>query len=170
MLKRIYWLPIIVLIMAGCGKTEDTTTYYGQNCNYTTSTVVAPAAEITYLQNYLSSRSITATKDSSGIFYKIDSVGSGTTAPTVCSGVTISYVGNLLTADNADPQFDAHTGVSFVLGDLILGWQRGLPLIRRGGSITLYIPPSLGYGSTAQGTVIPANSYLKFSIQLLGVQ
>jgi FKBP-type peptidyl-prolyl cis-trans isomerase FkpA len=54
------------------------------------------------------------------------------------------------------------------LGQLIVGWQKGLPLISSGGKITLYIPPSLGYGSAAAGS-IPANSILIFDIELISV-
>jgi FKBP-type peptidyl-prolyl cis-trans isomerase len=49
-----------------------------------------------------------------------------------------------------------------------LGWQYGLPLIKPGGKILLYLPPSLGYGSSPVGT-IPANSVLIFEVQLVSV-
>jgi FKBP-type peptidyl-prolyl cis-trans isomerase FkpA len=52
---------------------------------------------------------------------------------------------------------------------LILGWQYGIPLVKAGGRIMLYLPPSLGYGSQSTGT-IPANSVLIFDITLQGVQ
>ncbi|MEY3433469.1 MAG: hypothetical protein RL131_1405, partial [Bacteroidota bacterium] len=42
----------------------------------------------------------------------------------------------------------------------------GLPLINAGGKIKLYLPPSLGYGSRAVGS-IPANSVLIFEITLV---
>ena len=64
-------------------------------------------------------------------------------------------------------KFDENlTGTTFALGGLILGWQKGIPLIQKGGSINLYIPPSLGYGANATGS-IPANSILVFTIQLV---
>jgi FKBP-type peptidyl-prolyl cis-trans isomerase FkpA len=61
------------------------------------------------------------------------------------------------------------------LGQLIIGWQKGLPLIKSGGSITLFIPPSLGYGNqdirnSSGAVIIPANSNLKFTIDLVSVQ
>lgn len=171
--KRFLALLFIVVI-ASCAK-KDQSVSSGQSCPYIIPSTVAPAAEVTYLQNYLSSRSITATKDTSGLFYNIDSIGSGTVVPTVCSAVTIAYVGNLLSVDNSNAQFDANTNVTFALGDLITGWIKGISLIRKGGSITLYIPPTLAYGSTPRTDnngviVIPANSYLKFKIQLFNLQ
>ena len=60
------------------------------------------------------------------------------------------------------------------LGELIPGWQKGIPLIKKGGEVKLYIPPSLGYGSqnvTSGGVVVvPANSILIFDVQLADVQ
>jgi FKBP-type peptidyl-prolyl cis-trans isomerase FkpA len=105
------------------------------------------------------------------VFYKITNTGTGA-VPGVCSGITVKYTGTLLSGS----QFDQNTtGFSAVLGQLIVGWQKGLPIIKAGGSITLYIPPSLGYGSqdirNNSGTVvIPANSNLKFTIELTAVQ
>ena len=59
----------------------------------------------------------------------------------------------------------------FVLGALIEGWKKGLPLIKKSGEIILYIPPSLGYGSqdyvnSDNVVVIPKNSMLIFTIKL----
>ena len=84
--------------------------------------------------------------------------------PTVSSNVTVNYTGKLTNGNT----FDSGKGVSFGLNQLITGWQYGIPLIAPGGSITLYLPPSLAYGSRA--TVdIPANSVLIFTIDLVRV-
>jgi FKBP-type peptidyl-prolyl cis-trans isomerase FkpA len=47
-----------------------------------------------------------------------------------------------------------------------MGWKLGLPLIKAGGKIKLYLPPSLGYGNSVSGN-IPANSILVFEITLV---
>jgi len=65
-------------------------------------------------------------------------------------------------------QFDAANNVPFQLSRLVIGWQEGIPLIGTGGSITLYLPPSLGYGSADYGD-IPGNSILIFDISLTAV-
>ena len=44
----------------------------------------------------------------------------------------------------------------------------GIPMIKPGGKIKLYCPPSLAYGNQANGT-IPANSILIFEVELVGV-
>ncbi len=142
-------------------------------CTYSTPTEVATSAEIAYLQNYISSNSITAVQHPSGLFYQITTPGAGTLAG-VCSIVRVNYEGKLFNGSRFD--FNNTTnGASFTLGELIKGWQIALPLIKPGGIITLYIPPSLGYGSRAitdgsGGVLIPADSYLKFDITLRDVQ
>ena len=53
----------------------------------------------------------------------------------------------------------------FMLNGVIPGWTDGIPLIKQGGRIHLYIPPSLGYGNRAVES-IPANSILLFDVTL----
>ena len=142
-------------------------------CTYTESTLVAPSAEIAYLDSALTADGIAATRHPSGVFYTIDGIGTGAN-PGVCSIMTTTYIGNLY---NYAIPFDSYTdsaGTTLTLGSLIVGWQMVLPLIKAGGQVTLYIPPSLGYGESVKRNgdgdiIIPANSYLKFRISLLGV-
>lgn len=124
--------------------------------------VVAPAPEVEALRTYLTTNGITATEDPRGFFYIIHAAG--TDKPTVCSRITVSYSGKLTNGT----EFDASANFTYDLSYLITGWQEGIPFIGIGGSITLYVPPSLGYGSVDYGA-IPANSILIFNIGLLGV-
>jgi FKBP-type peptidyl-prolyl cis-trans isomerase FkpA len=86
----------------------------------------------------------------------------------LCSQILISYKGTLKNGT----VFDQQNNVIFVLGSLIEGWKKGIPLLKKGGSIKLYIPPSLGYGGTdvrdnnSGQVVIPANSMLIFDVTL----
>jgi len=107
-----------------------------------------------------------ATQHPSGFFYSIETPGAGVTAG-LCNAVSVKYVGKLTNGTI----FDQTTGspATFTLGELIVGWQKGLPLIKPGGKIHLYIPPSLGYGANANGP-IPANSNLIFDMELVAVQ
>lgn len=112
---------------------------------------------------YLQKSGIPATEDSLGYFYRIASPGSGE-KPTACSDVTVNYEGFLTNGS----RFDGNKGMSFNLSQLIIGWQEGIPKIAPGGSITLYLPPSLAYGDEASGA-IPAHSILVFKIDLVRV-
>ena len=54
-------------------------------------------------------------------------------------------------------------------GKVIQGWEQGLLGRRIGEVVELTIPPSLGYGSTPPtGSTIPANSTLRFRVEILG--
>jgi FKBP-type peptidyl-prolyl cis-trans isomerase FkpA len=64
----------------------------------------------------------------------------------------------------------ANTGFPFVLGtgQVIRGWDQGVPGMQVGGLRRLILPPSLAYGSQANGP-IPANASLVFDIELTSV-
>lgn len=104
-------------------------------------------------------------------------VGTGTTA-SFGKTATVSYTGWLYDVNAAGfkgTEFDSsslHTGsFSFQIGagNVIAGWDIGVLGMKVGGTRTLIIPPKLGYGSTANGS-IPANSGLVFTVTLQNVQ
>jgi FKBP-type peptidyl-prolyl cis-trans isomerase FkpA len=167
-MKTILYFTILTLLsFAGCKKSDSI------QCAFTPPATIATSAEISYLQNYFTTNNIQAIQHPSGVFYTITNQGTGA-SPTVCSNITVKYTGSLL----GGAVFDSNTsvtGAKFALGSLIKGWQWVLPILKTGGTITLYIPPSLGYGSNpvrdnSGNIVIPGNSYLKFDIELLDVQ
>ena len=157
MLKNVIIAIVLIASMAGCGK--DT----GFKCEYDPCQYKAPASQVTDIQNYLTANSLTATQHCSGIFYSIVSDGSGEPA-TVCNGVNVSYEGKLVNGT----VFDSSPDASFGLNQVISGWAIGIPLVKPGGRILLYIPPYHGYGNQANGN-IPANSILIFDVTLKAV-
>ena len=162
MKKWFYVLALSALAFYGCKKDEG--------CKSVAPATVASASEKAYVQNYLSANSITAT-EKNGMFYVISSQGSGI-SPNLCSNITVDYVGNLMNTTTDGAQFDAsqpNQPLVTSLDNLIAGWKVVFPLIKAGGTATLYIPPSLGYGSQARPG-LPANSYLKFVITLKAVK
>ena len=58
--------------------------------------------------------------------------------------------------------------VRIAAGSVIQGWVDGLPGLRVGGLRRLIIPPSLGYGSTGNGSV-PPNAWLVFDVDLIAI-
>jgi FKBP-type peptidyl-prolyl cis-trans isomerase FkpA len=161
--KHFLMLAIIVLsfTMGGCLKSDPGT---DNNC-ISNNTGVPTASEVASLQAYITANNIVATQHPDGFFYRIVTQGTGA-RPTLASTVTVKYTGTLTNGSIFDQNT---TGATFVLSQLILGWRKGLPLIQKGGSIILYLPPSLGYGCQS-GTAIPPGSNLIFSIDLIDVQ
>ena len=137
-----------------------------QNNCVPNTTGIPATAEIASVQSYLTANSITATQDPGGFFYIIVAPGSGA-APTLSSTITFKYVGKL---ENGNIFDQSQTGVTYPLSQLILGWQKGLPLIKKGGTIKLFLPPTLAYGCSTGGGSIPAGSNLIFTVDLVDVQ
>ncbi len=157
-MKRILIPVILILVLFSSCLKESV-------CRYDACSVVAPASEIQTVQSYLTTNGITATQHCSGLFYKIDNAGTGKT-PDVCHSITVTYTGQLTNGTVFDQQ---NSPVSIPLGNVILGWKNGIPQLKEGGHIHLYIPPSLGYGNQQAGS-IPPNSNLIFDIILVAVQ
>jgi peptidylprolyl isomerase/FKBP-type peptidyl-prolyl cis-trans isomerase FklB len=104
-----------------------------------------------------------------GLQYKIVASGPAEGArPRVQDEVKVNYEGALLNGNVFDSSFKRGEPASFPLEGLIPGWVEALQLMRPGDEWTLWVPPSLGYGDEDKGP-IPANSVLKFRIQLIGV-
>ena len=94
--------------------------------------------------------------------------GSGAT---VASGqsITVQYSGWLWDGTAFDSSWTKGTplsGLTIGQNQVIKGWDQGLVGQKVGSQVLLIIPPSLGYGATAQGT-IPANSTLVFVVDIL---
>lgn len=96
-------------------------------------------------------------------------IGTGATAATG-DEVSVHYVGTLLNGTQFDSSYARNTPYSFRIGagQVIRGWDQGVPGMRVGGKRRLTIPPSLAYGNQANGP-IPANSTLRFEIELLSI-
>ena len=97
-------------------------------------------------------------------------VGSGAEAKSGQT-VTVNYVGVLY---HGGKEFDAswkrHEPFTFKLGagQVIPGWDQGIPGMKVGGRRELVIPASLAYGAKGSGTTIPPNAPLVFVVDLLG--
>lgn len=148
MFNKILIFALLIVIAASCKEKEDDAVDYGP-------------IDKKIIEDYLAANSLTAQSTTSGLYYIISAPG-GTIHPNINLQVKVKYKG-YLTNGNI---FDQGT-ITYPLKQLIKGWQEGLPLIGVGGKIKLLIPSALGYGSSAQGSDIPANSVLIFDIELL---
>lgn len=110
------------------------------------------------------------TTNASGLQVRDDVVGTGQEARKG-DHVAVHYTGTLLDGSKFDSSRDRGQPFQFGLGagQVIRGWDEGVAGMKVGGRRTLVIPPELGYGSRAVGGVIPANSTLKFDVELIGI-
>ena len=84
---------------------------------------------------------------------------------------TVHYVGRLQNGTVFDSSRARNQPFPFRIGagQVIQGWDRGVPGMRIGGTRRLIIPPSLAYGSQGAPPSIPPNSTLTFDIELLAI-
>lgn len=153
----------LLFFAAGCFKDPEPPACTFDPCGYK-----APATEIQQVKDYLAANNLAATEHCSGLFYRIENAGTGMN-PGPCNVVDALYKGMLTNGE----VFDNRTA-QFGLSEVIAGWTIGVPLIKQGGRIVLYIPPSLAYANRevrdGSGALkIPANSMLIFEIDLLKV-
>lgn len=105
----------------------------------------------------------------SGLQYVITEKGKGKSAENGMK-VKVHYTGKLMNDSIFDSSVQRNQPFMFTLGQgqVIKGWDEGIALLKEGDKATLIIPPAIGYGDRQMGP-IPANSTLKFDVELLEV-
>ncbi len=84
--------------------------------------------------------------------------------------VTVNYTGTLKDGTKFDSSIGREPFVfNLGSGQVIKGWEQGIPGMKVGGKRKLVIPPELAYGANTVGA-IPANSTLTFEVELLDVK
>ena len=167
MIKKLKYLflPIIISLLLSSCKPG------GFHCSFDACATVAPVNEIQNVQDYTLNNSLVATQHCSGMFYRIENVGGGA-APNACSNLSVTYKTYFFSGALLEQQT---TPVIISLGSSIRAWRNIMPLIKAGGRIVFYVPPSLAYGAQEVrdqngNVVIPANSYIVFEVDLVAVQ
>jgi FKBP-type peptidyl-prolyl cis-trans isomerase FkpA len=86
--------------------------------------------------------------------------------------VVMHYTGSLLDGTKFDSSVDRgqHVETQIGVGQVIQGWDQGVPGMKVGGKRILTIPSALGYGATGAGGVIPPNAGLVFEVELLEIK
>lgn len=159
------------VIFSGCLKSKD------PGCPYTESTKKAPDSQVAKVLDYLQAQNLVTEAlkldSASGVYYIVDAPGT-TVSPGVCSVITFRYKGTFTDGTKFD---EATTPVVYRLGELIVGWQKGLKYIKAGGGkIRMFIPWALGYGESnvvnqnTGAVIIPGKSILVFEVTLDEVQ
>jgi FKBP-type peptidyl-prolyl cis-trans isomerase FkpA len=121
-----------------------------------------------------------------GVYYIIKQQGTGNDLFTNSTQVTVADTGRLLydgtTKLYSDQIFyetnDFHP--SYIISQVIRGWQLGIPFCKKGGIIRLLIPSHYAYGPDPQPNLgvnfpgfkqgLPANAVLDFDIVLYNIQ
>lgn len=117
------------------------------------------------IEKHLADNNINATFDPERLLYHdIEIAGEGE-APTISNIVEVRYKGYLLDGTVFDETTGGNT-IKFSLDRVIEGWQLAIPLLKRGGKGTFYLPSGLAYGNASVGS-IPSNSILAFDIELV---
>lgn len=104
----------------------------------------------------------------SGLQYGVITQGTGAT-PKGTDKVTVHYTGMLLDGTIFDSSVKRGQPFSTYLGNVIVGWQEGVQLMKVGSKYRFFIPPQLAYGANGAGGVIGPNATLVFDIELLGI-
>ena len=153
MKKYILLLSIIIITLTSCSNNA--------------SVEVSKQARIddSIIRVYLAANpAIKAVKDSSGLYYEITRQGTGA-YPTENSVVTVDYTCSLL----GGQRFDKGSDFSSPLSGLVKAWQIGVPHVKLGGHMVLFVPSRLAYGPSGAGP-IPENAVLSFDIDLTGLK
>jgi peptidylprolyl isomerase len=86
--------------------------------------------------------------------------------------ITVNYVGVLYKGGKEfNASWETKEPFSFTLGEgqVIKGWDQGIPGMKVGGRRELIIPAELAYGKAGSPPKIPANAPLVFVVDLLAV-
>src|SRR6478735_4114039 len=107
---------------------------------------------------------------STGLQYAITAHGSGA-QPQAGQVVIAHYTGTLPDGTVFDTTRKDGKPFAFTLGrkQVIKGWDEGFALLHVGDRAVLVIPPDLAYGDQQRG-LIPANSTLKFEVELVEIK
>lgn len=125
------------------------------------------------INEYLTSKGLTAVKDPSGVYYTEVTQGAGTDID-MTTTITANYTGRYLLSGSV---FDSSSDgtFSFTLSNMIAGWDV-LTNFKKGAKLRLFIPSHLGYGAKGQvnemtgETAILPNAILDFDVEIIEVK
>lgn len=97
--------------------------------------------------------------------------GDGKTFPKIGDTVTIHYTGTLENGKKFDSSRDRGKPFQCTIGvgQVIKGWDSGIPKLSVGSQAKLTIPGHEAYGPRGFPGLIPPNATLVFDVELLGV-
>lgn len=160
--------PGIVLAPSSGATADSATTAASASASATTSTSSAPATPLPSALKTEPNVSPPTGAPPKTLVVKDLIKGTGPAVTSTNQTLTVQYVGKVYKTGKVFDASWSHPGAqptALPLSGVIPGWQKGLIGMKVGGRRELIIPPSEGYGATAQAK-IPANSTLVFVIDL----
>lgn len=166
-MNKVFIICLCVLALAACKKSESGLAHVQEQAKIDNKRIL----------DYISRNNLVATKvmigkaDTTDIWYITETKGTDSTVFTNSSLLTVGYSGRVLDSTRVFAQTDNYHP-SFRLGDMIRGWQYGIPAsnIKKGGKIRLLIASRYGYGPYPQESLhIPMDAVLDFEIELFDV-
>ena len=105
----------------------------------------------------------------SGLQYEVITEGKGP-KPKPTDAVSAHYKGSLLDGKSFDSSYDRGQPATFVLTQVVPGWQEGIALMPVGSKYRFWLPANLGYGEKGTpGGPIGPNATLVFEVELLDI-
>jgi FKBP-type peptidyl-prolyl cis-trans isomerase FkpA len=128
----------------------------------------------TVIQKYIKDKGLQPQKTNTGLYYVVTKQGAG---PKAEAGklVSVHYTGTTLDGKEFDSSYKNPQAqgkpIEFPLGQgaVIRGWDEGIALLTKGSKATLLIPSTMAYGPQ-ETEKIPANSVLRFDVELVDVK
>lgn len=162
-IKSFIYCLVVLLVLCQCGGKDDAIDPASQ-----------AATDKKLIEQHLSDNKITATEESSGIFYS--TVTENPTGKTQAEGkiLSIYYTAKILGGST----YAVHTrneGDSVKLKQGIgavypTGLDMGLALMKEGEKFIFYIPSALAYGDYSFSTLIPKHAVLEIEVELTAIQ
>jgi len=159
----------VVLLLAGCGQSMDDVQKEIDKANAEAEASAAANAKagVAYLAQVARQPGVVTLP--SGLMYKVVSSPDPKGAqPAPTDTVKANYEGKLVNGQVFDSSYARNQPATFPLERVVPGWQQAVPMMHKGDTWMLYVPPALGYGERDMGE-IPPNSVLIFKIQLLDI-
>ena len=150
-------LWVVVVVLQACSKDN----------------VVTPQEQLKIdlpiLSKFIADQQIPAVEESSGFWYIIDTVGTGS-YPALSDSIMISYSARKIPSMT---KVDTASSLKILLSSSISGFQLGVPLFPVGSRARLFLPSGLAFGANQHSGITPdaiaPNSNLIYEVRLLGV-
>jgi FKBP-type peptidyl-prolyl cis-trans isomerase len=157
---------LVLALVTACGYADVPS----NDTSPVSTTVKTEPSPVAGADNFNEGAGKTPIKYPDGLQYFDLQVGSGSAARTN-DRVSMQYTGWLTDGKKFDSSRDRGQPFDFTIGkgEVIKGWDEGIPGMKPGGRRRLTIPSDLAYGDQGQQPTIPPKATLVFIVELVSV-